>query len=134
VSVVLSAGARARAHIHTHTHTTYECTQEEKETERTESGERGREADREPLKDLATHIHNAARTRTSAAPKDNPHEYRARIIPVQGRVYGPLPVPYACTRTRALIRGPWMMVRTKGRSRGCRERRRREDYGRAHKV
>lgn len=70
-----------------------------------------------------------------AAPKDNPHEYRARIIPVQGRVYGPLSVPYACTRTRSLIRAPWMMVRTKGRSRGCQGgRRRREDYGRAHKV
>lgn len=27
---------------------------------------------------------------------------------------------YACTRTRALIRALWMMVRTKGRSRGCR--------------
>lgn len=81
------------SNIHTHAHI------RESESER-ESERRERERTRpEPLKDLATHTESAAR-HVRAAPKDNPHEYRARIIPVQGRVYGPLSVPYAYTRTR----------------------------------
>lgn len=77
--------------------------------------ERERERKRarpEPLKDLATYT-RARTAHVRAAPKDNPHEYIARIIPVQGRVYtAPLFCPvcvhtYALTHTRTVDDGSY---------------------------